>query len=78
VLSHSVEFDSATPRTVACQTPLLGDSPSKNTGVGFHAHLQVIFPTQGLNPGLLHFRQIPHHLRHQGNPWNAKVKRSLE
>ena len=23
-------------------------------------------PTQELNPGLAHFRQIPHHLRHQG------------
>ena len=27
------------------------DSPGKNTGVGFHALLQGIFPTQGLNPG---------------------------
>ena len=26
-----------------------GDSPSKNTGVGCHALLQGIFPTQGLN-----------------------------
>ncbi|KAB0353935.1 hypothetical protein FD755_023370 [Muntiacus reevesi] len=30
------------------------DSPSKNTGVGSHSLLQGIFPTQGLNPGLLH------------------------
>ena len=30
-----------------------GDSPSKNTGVGCHALLQGIFPTQGSNPGLL-------------------------
>ena len=29
------------------------DSPVKNTGVGSHALLQVIFPTQGLAPGLL-------------------------
>ena len=35
-----------------------GDSPGKTTGVGFHALLQGIFPTQGLNPGLLHSRQI--------------------
>ena len=28
------------------------DSPGKNTGVGCHAILQGIFPTQGLNPGL--------------------------
>ena len=30
------------------------NSPGKNTGVGFHALLQGIFPTQGLNPHLLH------------------------
>ena len=29
------------------------DSPGKSTGVGFHALLQGIFPTQGSNPGLL-------------------------
>ena len=35
------------------------DSPDKKrTGVGCHALLQGIFPTQGLNPGLLHCRQI--------------------
>ena len=28
-------------------------SPGKNTGVGCHALLQGIFPTQGLNPSLL-------------------------
>ena len=28
------------------------DSPGKNTGVGCHALLQGIFPTQGSNPGL--------------------------
>ena len=31
-----------------------GDSPDKNTGVGCHALLQGIFPTQGSNPYLLH------------------------
>ena len=30
------------------------NSPGNNTGVGCHFHLQVIFPTQGLNLGLLH------------------------
>ena len=35
-----------------------GNSPDKNTGVGCRALLQGIFPTQGLNPGLLHYRQI--------------------
>ena len=35
-----------------------GDYPSKNTGEGCHTLLQGIVPTQGLNPGPLHFRQI--------------------
>ena len=35
-----------------------GDSPGKNTGVGCHALLQGIFPTQGSNPQrcLLHWQ----------------------
>ena len=45
-----------------------GDSPGKNTGVGCHALLQGIFPTQGSNPGLPHCRQIRYHLSHQGSP----------
>ena len=44
-----------------------GDSPGKNTGVGCHALLQEIVPTQGLNPGLPHGRQILYCLSHQGN-----------
>ena len=32
-------------------------TPGQNTGVGSHSLLQGIFPTQGLNPGLLHCRQ---------------------
>ena len=31
-------------------------SPGKNTGVGCHFLLQGIFPTQGLNPHLLHWQ----------------------
>ena len=34
------------------------DSAGKNTGVGCYFFLQGIFPTQGLNPGLPHYRQI--------------------
>ena len=34
------------------------DFPSKNTGVGCHAILQRIFPTQGSNPNLQHWKQI--------------------
>ena len=46
-----------------------GDSQGKNTGVGCHALLKGIFLTRGLNPGLLHCRQIVQCLSHQGNPW---------
>ena len=45
-----------------------GDSPGKNTGVGCHALLQGIFPTQGSNLGLLHCRQILYWLNHQRSP----------
>ena len=44
-----------------------GDSPGKNTGVGCHALFQRIFPTQGLNPGLLHCWRILYILSHQGS-----------
>ena len=33
---------------------------------------QGISPTQGLNPGLLHCRQILNHLSHQGSPVTGK------
>ena len=39
-----------------------GYSPGKNPGVGCHALLQGIFPTQGLNLGLPHCRQVLYHL----------------
>ena len=47
-------------RTLCDPTSLLcpWDSPGKNAGVGCHAFLQGIFPTQGLNPSLLPCRQI--------------------
>ena len=35
---------------------------------GCHAPLQRIFPTQGLNPGLPHCKQILYWLSHQGSP----------
>ena len=42
------------------------DFPDKSTGVGCHFLLQEIFPTQELNPGLLHCRQTLYPLSHQG------------
>ena len=39
-----------------------GHSSGEISGVDCHAHLQGIFPTQGLNPGLSHCGRIPYHL----------------
>ena len=44
------------------------NSPGQNTGVGSLSLLQGIFPMQGLNPGLLHCRQIPYQLSHKASP----------
>ena len=53
------------PWIAAHQAPLSMDSPGQNTGVGSHSLLQGIFPTQGLNSGLLNGRQVLYHLSHQ-------------
>ena len=44
------------------------NSPGPDPGVGSHPLLQVIFPTQGWNPGLPHCRQILYQLSYQGSP----------
>ena len=44
------------------------NSLGQNTGVGSLSLLQGIFPTQGLNPGILHCRQIFYQLSHKGSP----------
>ena len=63
-----------TYQVTATRLPCSRNSPGKNTGVGCHFLLQGIFPTQGLNPGLLHCRWSLYHLSHQGSPiWIQKV-----
>ena len=57
--SRSVMSDSLWP---------LWNSPGQNTGVGSPSLLQRIFPTQGLNPGLPHCRQILYQLSHKESP----------
>ena len=64
VMSDSLQLHGLYPITVLCPW----DSPGKNTGVGCHSLLQGNFPTQGLNPHLLHCRQILYRLSYQGNP----------
>ena len=52
--SHSVMYGSLRPH--GRYSPW--NSPGQNTGVGSLSLLQGIFPTQELNQGLLHCRQI--------------------
>ena len=81
MLSCSVMSDSATPVTAAHQALLsMGfprqevfypwDFPGKNTWVGCHFLLQGIFPAQGLNSRLLHYKWILYPLSHL---WSHKV-----
>ena len=62
--SRSVVSDSLRPHGL--HSPW--NSPGQNTGVGSCSLLQGIFSTQGLNPGLLHCRQILYQLGRKGNP----------
>ena len=61
--SHLVVSDSLRPHGL--YSPW--NSPGQNTGVGSLSLLQGIFPTQGLNPGLLRCRQILYQLSHKIN-----------
>ena len=49
VFSCSVVANSLWPHELQ-PTKVRGDSPGKNTGMGCHALLQGIIPTQGLDP----------------------------
>ena len=60
-LSNSRQPHGLWPTNLLCPW----DSPGKNIGVGCHALIQVIFPTQGSNPGLLPCRWILYCLSHQ-------------
>ena len=51
-----------------CESHSVMSHPGQNTGVGSLSLLQGIFPTQGSNPGLPHFRWILYQLSHKGSP----------
>jgi len=53
-----------------------GNAPHQNTGVGSCSLLQGIFPVQGSNPGLPHYRQILSQLSHQGSPKRVIIYQS--
>ena len=64
VMSDSLQHHGLQPSRLLCPW----DSPDKNTGVGCHALLQGIFPTQESNACLPYCRQILYHLSHWGSP----------
>ena len=64
--------------SMGCRPPgSSGNSPwsfsGKSAGVGCHFLLQRIFPTQGLNQGLLHCRQMLYHLSHRGSLFLCEI-----
>ena len=62
--SHSVMSNSLQPH--GRYNPW--NSPGQNIGVESLSLLQGIFPIQGLNPGLLHYRRILYQLSRKGSP----------
>ena len=70
VVSNSLRPHILQPTRLFCPQ----DSPGKNTGVGCHSLFQRIFPTQGLNPGLLHCRWILYQLSLEGLVLKLKLQ----
>ena len=64
VVSDSSQPHGLQPTRLLCPW----DSPGKKPGVSCHFLLQRIFPTRGLNPGLLHWQLNSLPLSHQGSP----------
>ena len=62
--SHSVVSDSLQHHRLCSPWNSLG----QNTGVSSCSLLQGIFPTQGSNAGLWHWRRILYQLSHKGSP----------
>ena len=72
--SSSVVSDSVTSWKLQPSRLCPCEFPSKNTGVGCHSLLKGIFPTPGLNSGLLHYREICYCLSHQRLPPTSFIK----
>ena len=70
VVSDSLWSHGLQPAKLLCPW----NAPGKNTVVDCHCLLQGTFPTQGLNAGPLHCRQILYHLSHQGSPAGSTLK----
>ena len=76
VCAQSLQFNSLQPHGLQhARLFCPWDYPGKNTGVGCHCFLHGIltFPTQGLNPCLLHCRQILHPLSQLESPYKSYI-----
>ena len=72
MLSHSVMRSSLQPHGLQLARLLCPQGFSREEyWSGLPCYPQGMFPIQGLNPGLLHCRQILYHLRHQGDPYKG-------
>ena len=67
---HSKKLKVAWSCLTLCDSPW--NFPGKNAGVGCCSLLQGIFSTQGLKPGLPHYRMILYQVSHQGSPWTLE------
>ena len=61
-------IETRSPTLQADSLPAKPQGKPENTGVGSLSLLQHIFPTQELNQGHLHYRQILYQLSYQGSP----------
>ena len=61
-------IDSRSPTLQVDSLPAESQGKPKNTGVGSLSLLQWIFPTQELNHGVMHCRQIFYQVSHKGSP----------
>ena len=67
------------PRTIACQAPLSGEFSRQEYRSGLPFSSPGDLPDPGMEPGLLHCRQILYHLSHQGSQKSQAIYRqSLE
>ena len=70
---HSVVSDSATPWTVARQTPLSMESSGQVYWSGSPLASLGDHLDPGMEPGLLHCRQVLYHLSRRGSPDNKTI-----
>ena len=69
VKSYSLQPYRLEPPSLLCPW----DTPGKNIGVYSHFFLQGIFPSQGLNLGLPHCRQMLHCLSHHISMYKLQI-----